>query len=181
MSPYKAKSAIRQMVMIHRIALGLLHRPGQKAPHLLRRVLLHRLGDMPVGVEGKSRAVVAQQAGERLDVHAILERNRGKCMSQRMEGNFLHSGPFQNSMKHFQHTVRTHWPTLWRGEHVDAEPILPFLLFLEHLDHLRRDEDLAIGVLCFQRRFLDHTVEPRDLPLDVDAPLVEVDERGLDL
>ena len=35
---------------------------------------------MPVGVEGKSGAVMTQQTGERFDVHAVLERKRCECV-----------------------------------------------------------------------------------------------------
>lgn len=42
---------------------------------------LHPLRGVGVGAEGKARVVVAQRTGQRLDVHAVLEGQRGEDVS----------------------------------------------------------------------------------------------------
>ena len=39
---------------------------------------LHPLRGVGVGAEGKARVVVAQRTGQRFDIHAVLERQRGE-------------------------------------------------------------------------------------------------------
>ena len=57
-----------------------LYRIGEETADLVCRVLLHRFRDMPVGVEGKSGAIVTENAGECFDVHTVLEGKRGECV-----------------------------------------------------------------------------------------------------
>ena len=45
---------------------------------------LHPLRGVSVGAEGKARIVVSQCAGQRLDVHAVLEGQRGERMTNAM-------------------------------------------------------------------------------------------------
>ena len=56
----------------------LLHHLRHETAHGFRRLILHLPGGVSVGAQGKSRVVVAQDAGHRLDVHAVLEGQRGK-------------------------------------------------------------------------------------------------------
>ena len=53
---------------------------SEEAANLIRCVLLHRFRYMSIGVEGKSGAIVTKQAGERFDVHTVLERKRSECV-----------------------------------------------------------------------------------------------------
>ena len=46
---------------------------------------LHLLRGVGVGAEGKARVVVAQRAGQCLDVHAVLEGQRGEGVPEVME------------------------------------------------------------------------------------------------
>ena len=46
---------------------------------------LHPLRGVGVGAEGKARVVVAQRAGQCLDVHAVLEGQRGEGVSEVMK------------------------------------------------------------------------------------------------
>ena len=55
---------------------------------------------------------------------------------------------FLEHYKEAEHTVGTQGSACWRGEGIDAESVLPFPLFSEHLDHFRREYDLAVGVFC---------------------------------
>ena len=56
----------------------LLHHLRHEAAHGFRRLILHLPGGVGVGAEGKSRVVVSQHTGDRLDVHAVLEGQRGE-------------------------------------------------------------------------------------------------------
>ena len=60
-----------------------------KAADLLCRASLHIVGDMGVGVQSESRAVVAQHAGQGLHVHAAGDRHRGECVSEVVETYML--------------------------------------------------------------------------------------------
>ena len=55
-------------------SLDFLYRPGDEAAHPLGGVLLHLSRDVGVGVQGEARAVVAQDAGHRFRVYALLDR-----------------------------------------------------------------------------------------------------------
>ncbi len=59
-----------------------LHRLDHEAPHLLGGILLHITGHMGVGVQREARAVVAQDAGDRLGIYTVLNRQRSEGMSQ---------------------------------------------------------------------------------------------------
>ena len=157
-----------------------LHHPREKSSHLVRRVLLHRRCDVSIGVQGKACAVVAQDAGKRFHVHAVLQGEDRERMPEIMEADHLQPGPFQDPVQHVQHAVGAHRSAAGRGEDIGAEPRLPFLLLPEHLDRLRREDDLPVGVLRFQRRLLHLAPDPRDLPLDVDAARGEVHVLPLD-
>ena len=74
-------------------------------------VLLHGWGDMAVGVEGEACGVVSEEAGEGFHIHTVLQRHRCEGVAQGMKSDFFQSCPFQNSMEHFEHTVRGYWAT----------------------------------------------------------------------
>ena len=73
-------------------------------PHLLaddptvgvRGVLLHLGRGVGVGVQGETRRVVAQRAGQRLYVHAAFQGQRGEGVAQVMEPDVLRTDGFQN-------------------------------------------------------------------------------------
>ena len=56
---------------------------------------LHPLRGVGVGAEGKARVVVAQRTGQRLDVHALLEGQRGEGVSEVMEAYELRADSLQ--------------------------------------------------------------------------------------
>ncbi len=64
-----------------------LHRLDHKAPHLLGSILLHIAGHMGVGVQCEARAVVAQDAGHRLGVYTVLNRQGGEGMPQAVQSD----------------------------------------------------------------------------------------------
>ena len=56
----------------------LLRLLGDEAAHPLGGVLLHLLCSVGVSVQREARAVVAQDAGYRLGIHALLDGQRGE-------------------------------------------------------------------------------------------------------
>ena len=61
---------------------------------------------MCVGVEGESCGEVPQHTGHRLDVHAVLQRQRCEGVAEVMEPDFRQSRSLQHSVEHVQHAVR---------------------------------------------------------------------------
>ena len=55
-----------------------LHRHLHEISDLLRRLLLHPVCDVGVGIQRKTRGEMAQHLGQGLDVHAILQCQRGE-------------------------------------------------------------------------------------------------------
>ena len=58
-----------------------LESAGEEIPYRVRRLLLHGGGDVGVGVEGESGAVVAQHGGEGFHVYSILQGQHRKCVT----------------------------------------------------------------------------------------------------
>lgn len=59
-----------------------LHCHLHEISDLLRRLLLHPVCDVGVGVQRESRGEMAQHLGQGLDVHAILQCQRGEGVPQ---------------------------------------------------------------------------------------------------
>lgn len=57
-----------------------LHRLINNTPDSIRRLPLHPLGGVGVGVQCEASAVVAQGVGEGFHVHTMLQRQGGECM-----------------------------------------------------------------------------------------------------
>ena len=57
---------------------------------------LHPLRGVGVGAEGKARVVVSQRTGQRLDVHAVLEGQRGEGVSEVMKAYVLRADGLQD-------------------------------------------------------------------------------------
>ena len=50
----------------------------QESAHLCCRLMLHTRGHMGVGIQGEACGVVAQHGGKGLDIHAVLQGQRGE-------------------------------------------------------------------------------------------------------
>lgn len=59
-----------------------LHCHLHEISDLLRRLLLHPVRNVGVGVQRKSRGEMAQHLGQGFDVHAILQCQRGEGVPQ---------------------------------------------------------------------------------------------------
>ena len=60
-----------------------------EAADLLSRTSLHIVGDVRIGVQSKSGAVVAQHTGQGFHIHAAGDRHRGECVSEVVETYML--------------------------------------------------------------------------------------------
>lgn len=68
-----------------------LHRHLHEISDLLRRLLLHPACDVGVGIQRKTRGEMAQHLGQGLDVHAILQCQRGEGVTKLVEATNGHS------------------------------------------------------------------------------------------
>ena len=73
-----------------------LHRHLHEISDLLRRLLLHPVCDVGVGIQRKSRGEMAQHLGQGFDVHAILQCQRGEGVPQIVEPDGLDSSLLQD-------------------------------------------------------------------------------------
>ena len=67
---------------------------------------LHPLRSVGVGAEGKARVVVAQRTGQRLDVHAVLEGQRGEGVSEVVKPDVLRTDGLQDLLMGVPEGVR---------------------------------------------------------------------------
>ena len=63
---------------------------------------------MGVSIQCKARREVPQHTGHRLDVHAVLQCQRGEGVSEVMEADAGQPRPLQHPVQHVQHAVRRH-------------------------------------------------------------------------
>lgn len=62
-------------------------------------VTLHPLRGVSVGAEGKARVIVSQCVGQRLDVHAVLEGQRGEGVSEVVKPDVLRADGLQDLLR----------------------------------------------------------------------------------
>ena len=60
---------------------------GDGVAHHLGYILLHLSGDVSLGIQREACAVVSKNAGDRLDIYSLLDRQRGERMFQSVKGN----------------------------------------------------------------------------------------------
>ena len=61
------------------------HDLRHEAAHGFRCLILHLPGGVGVGAQGEARIVVAQHTGDGLDVHTVLEGQRGEGVPKFVE------------------------------------------------------------------------------------------------
>lgn len=85
---------------------------------------------MSIGVQGKPRRVVAQDAGDRLGVHAVLDGQGGIGVAEIMEADILCDARFlaQGLVKPSHAVGAVHLPGDRGGEHDRVEGVLAVLL-----------------------------------------------------
>ena len=67
---------------------------------------LHPLRGVGVGAEGKARVVVAQRTRQRLDIHAVLEGQRGEGVSEVVKPDVLRADGLQDLLMGVPEGVR---------------------------------------------------------------------------
>ena len=73
----------------------ILHRLTDDVSDGIGGVTLHLRRSVGVSAECEACIVVSQRTGQRLDVHAVLERQRGEGVSEVMEAYMLRTDGFQ--------------------------------------------------------------------------------------
>ena len=110
---------------------------------------LHSLRGVGVGAEGKARVIVSQRAGQRLDVHAVLEGQRGEGVSEVVEAYVFRTDGLQDLLMGVAEGVRVeHGAGLGRYEQVGTVWMLCVFLY-QQLHRPLRDGQLADGVRRF--------------------------------
>ena len=114
---------------------------------------------MGVGAEGKARVIVSQCAGQRLDVHAVLEGQRGEGVSEVVEAYVLRADSLQYLFVGVTEGVRVkHGAGFRRYEQVRAVGMLAMFLH-QQLHRPLRDGQFADGVGRFGLADHQFTVE----------------------
>ena len=99
-----------------------------------------------------------QYSGEGLDIHPILQGQRGKGMAQAVEASVLQSCIFEELLMEMIDGIRAiHLPRHWRWEHIGITRMQTVLLD-QQIHCLLRDDDISYGVTCLGRRYLQHTI-----------------------
>ena len=83
---------------------------------------------MGVGVQGETCGEVAQHAGHRLDIHAVLECDSCEGVAKIMESDLVDTCPFKYPLQHIVDAVRRDGTTVRGGEHIGVIGFL-FLFF----------------------------------------------------
>lgn len=100
---------------------------------------------MGVGAEGKARVIVAQRAGQRLDVHAVLEGQRGEGVSEVVKPDVFRADGLQDLLMGVAEGVRVeHGAGLGRHEQVGTVWVLAVLLY-QQLHRPLRDGRYVFG------------------------------------
>ena len=80
---------------------------------------------MGVGAEREARVIVAQRSGQRLDIHAVLEGQRGEGVSEVMKAYVLRADGLQDLLMGVPEGVRVkHCAGLGRYEQVGTVWVL---------------------------------------------------------
>ena len=61
---------------------------------------------MGVGPQGEARVAVAQHSADRLDVHAVLQRQGGEGVTEVVQADGLQPRPLENLSVEVHHAVR---------------------------------------------------------------------------
>ena len=107
---------------------------------------LHSFRGMGVGAEGKARVVVAQRTGQRLDVHAVLEGQRGEGVSEVVKPDVLRADGLQDLLMGVPKGIRVeHGAGL--GRHKQARTVWVLCVLLcQQLHRPLRNGQLADGI-----------------------------------
>ena len=103
---------------------------------------------MGVGAESEARVIVSQCAGHRLDVHTVLEGQRGEGVSEVVEPDVLRADGLQDLLMGVAEGIRVeHGAGLGRHKQVRTVGVLAVLLH-QQLHGPLRNGQLADGVGC---------------------------------
>ena len=107
-----------------------LHGLADDAADGVGGVTLHSLRGVGVGAEGKARVIVSQCAGQRLDVHAVFEGQRGEGVSEVVKPDVFRADGLQDLLMDVPEGVRVeHGAGLGRHKQVRTVGVLAVLLY----------------------------------------------------
>ena len=104
--------------------------------HRICRLLLHLGRDVSEGAERESCAEVAQHAGERLDIHVVLQGNRDEYVSQIVEPYMIQPRAFQNPLMETVYSIRIPHPAVHRRLEHDGVIRMLFMLRYKKVNDL---------------------------------------------
>ena len=159
---------------LSRPPLGVRLQPTDTLVDLHRRCTAHFVGDVGVYIQCGAAGDVANNGGERFDVHAMFQTCCAKYMAQIVESNLFAPSPIQNDLQPFSDGGGVSWRifTGWRGKHPAGD--YGFLVHFKDSEDRSREDNAAVG--CFRLRWRDNqfSFDPMNLPLNPEFPSAEV-------
>ena len=115
-----------------------LHRLTDNIPDSIGGVTLHFRRGVGVGAEREARVIVSQCAGQRLDVHAVLEGQRGEGVSEVVKPDVFRADGLQDLLMGVPEGVRVeHCAGL--GRHEQVRTVWVLCVFLHRQEYRQPD------------------------------------------
>ena len=127
----------------------------------------HIVGDVSIDVQRGGRRHMAQHSGECFHIHAVFQRQRCKGMAQVMEANMLAPCVFQDELQSAAHYAGGDGAVLLHRGREHPSGVHRLFVLPQHLNHRRRQDDLADGVLRLGRADLELAPHVVDLLVHV--------------
>ena len=136
-------------------------------------VLAHGVGDVAVDVDGGGGADVADDGGQGLDVHAVLQGGGGKGVTEVVEPNILASGPLQGLFHFAVDALRVHGAGAAGG---GKQPlgVRPLPEGFKDVHHRRGQDHRPVGAFRLGLGNLKRAVHVYGLALDVQGAGFEI-------
>lgn len=142
-------------------------------------VLAHGVGDVAVDVDGGGGADVADDGGERLNVHAVLQGGSGEGMTKIVKTYIFTVGPVKGLFHFAVDTLRVDGAGAAGG---GEQPfgIRPLPEGFEHVHHRRGQDHRPVGAFRLGLGDLKRAVHVDGLALDVQGAGFEVEVAPLE-
>ena len=139
----------------------------------IRGVLAHGVGDVAVDVDGGGGADVADDGGEGLDVHAVLQSGGGEGVTEVVKPNILTPGPLQGLFHFVVDALRVHGAGAAGG---GEQPlgVRPLPEGFKDVHHCRGQDHGAVGAFRLGLGDLERAVHVNGLAFDVQGAGLEV-------
>ena len=117
---------------------------------------------------------MAQHGGERFHIHAVFQRQRCERMTQIMEAHMLAPCVFQDELQSASYHAGGNGAVLLHGRRKHPAGIHRLFILPQHLNHHRRQDDLADGVFRLGRADLKLATHIVDLLVHIQYAGFEV-------